>query len=123
MGLGFDVYESDNDFEKEGITGQVSRYASVEMNYPCYIVNIQGLPMSKLLAYKGLVASPEVLVRQDIDSSINIYFEKDGQIAYMGKILPPQVKAFINIFEEDNISCFLNKDKEMKGMYLYVLAN
>lgn len=123
MSLGFDVFESDNDYEKEGLTGQVSRYSSVEMNYPCYIVSMQDIQMCKLLALKGLVATPELLARQEIDTAINIYFQQGEQIAYFGKILPTQVKAFINVFEQDNIKGFISKDKEISGMYLYVLAN
>lgn len=123
MSLGFDVFESDNDYEKEGLTGQVSRYSAVEMNYPCYIVSMQDIQMCKLLALKGLVATPELLARQEIDTAINIYFQQGEQIAYFGKILPTQVKAFINVFEQDNIKGFISKDKEISGMYLYVLAN
>ena len=123
MSLGFDVFESDNDYEKEGLTGQVSRYSSVEMNYPCYIVSMQDMPMCKLLAFKGLVAAPEVLARQEVDTSINVYFKQGEQYAYFGKILPAQVKAFINVFGQDNITGFLSKEKEIKDMYLYILAN
>ena len=123
MSLGFDVFESDNDYEKEGLTGQVSKYSSVEMNYLCYIVSMQDIQMCKLLALKGLVATPELLARQEIDTAINIYFQQGEQIAYFGKILPTQAKAFINVFEQDNIKGFISKDKEISGMYLYVLAN
>ena len=123
MSLGYDTFDSERTFEKQGITGQVQRYSREAMNYPCYIVSMQDMPMCKLLAFKGLVAAPEVLARQEVDTSINVYFKQGEQHAYFGKILPAQVKAFINVFGQDNIIGFLSKEKEIKDMYLYILAN
>ena len=125
MSLGYDTFEENRSFEKQGITGQVQRYSREAMNYPCYIIRSEDdnkVGMHQITVLKNMFDTIVKYDKNGEDDSIYIYFYQGGKIVRVGKITPKQVKAFLRLFEGNYIDCFLDKDTELKGDYLYVLS-
>lgn len=125
MSLGYDTFEAERSFEKQGITGQVQRYSREAMNYPCYIIRSEDdnkVGMHQITVLKNMFETLVAYDKNVEDNSIYIYFCQGGKVARIGKILPRQVKAFLRLFDGNYIDCFLDKDTELTGDYLYVLS-
>lgn len=125
MALGYDTYEADRSFDKQGITGQVQRYSREAMHFPCYIIrseNDNKVGMHKIKVLKNMFET-SITYSTDVDDSIHIYFCQDNKVVKIGKIYPKQVKAFLRLFEDNYVDCFLDKDKELIGDYRYVLSD
>ena len=125
MGLGYDTYESERSFEKQGITGQVHRYSTEAMSYPCYIIRSEDdnkVGMHKITVLKNMFNTVVTYDKNADDNSIYVYFSQRDKLARIGKIYPRQVKAFLRLFEGNNVDCFLSKDKELVGDYQYILS-
>lgn len=125
MGLGYNTFDANRSFEKEGITGQVQRYSKESMNFPCYIIRSEDdnkVGVHQITVLKNMFDTVVAYDKNAEDNSINIYFSQKGKVARVGKILPRQVKAFLRLFDGNYIDCFLDKDTELTGDYLYVLS-
>lgn len=125
MSLGYDTYESDRSFDKCGITGQVQRYSRESMNYPCYIVRSEDdnkVGMHQITVLKNMFDTTVKYDNTTEDDSIYIYFYQKGKVVRIGKLFPRQVKAFLRLFKGNYVDCFLDKDTELTGDYLYVLS-
>lgn len=126
MSLGYETFDANRSFEKQGITGQVQRYSRESMNYPCYIIRSEDdnkVGMHQITVLKNMF---ETIVSYDKgaeDDSIYVYFCKDGKLIRIGKIFPHQVKAFLRLFSDNYVDCFMDKDTELKDQYLYVLSD
>lgn len=126
MSLGYDTFNAERDFEKQGITGQVQRYSREAMSYPCYILRSETdnpVGMHQIKVLKHMFETLVSYEKSAEDNSIYIYFCKDGKVVRIGKIFPHQVKAFLRLFDGNYIDCFMNKDTELTGDYLYVLSD
>ena len=126
MPIGYDVYESDNNFEKRGITGHVERYVREGMLYPCYIVRSEEdkkVGLHQMTVLKSMFENQGAYMSDDEDNSIYVYYSQGGKLVRVGKIYPKQVKTFLTLFKDNYVDCFLNKDKELVGDYLYVLSS
>lgn len=123
MSLGYDTFEDENrSFEKKGITGQVQRYTRGSMTYPCYIVRSEpDKPVGKhqIAVLKNMFG---IAVDKD-DDVIYVYFSQGGKLARIGKIQSYQVKAFMRLFNNNYVDCFLDADTELTGDYRYALSN
>ena len=125
MSLGYDTFDSERTFEKQGITGQVQRYSREAMNYPCYIIRSEDdnkVGMHQITVLKNMFETTVTYDKNVEDNSIYIYFSQGGKVARIGKIFPRQVKAFLRLFNDNYVDCFLDKDTELTGDYLYVLS-
>lgn len=125
MSLGYDTFEADRSFDKQGITGQVQRYSREAMNYPCYIIRSEDdnkVGMHQITVLKNMFNTTVAYEKDSEDNSIYIYFYQKEKMARIGKIYPKQVKAFLRLFDGNNIDCFLDKDTELFDEYLYVLS-
>lgn len=125
MSLGYDVSESNRSFEKEGISGEVRRYSKERMSYPNFtLVNSIETPveMHKLQVLSSMFNVSTQLSNNSADS-ITIYYREAERIIKLGKIAPRQVKAFLRLFDGNQIVGMLNSKTELKGSYLYVLSN
>lgn len=125
MSLGYDVYDDERDFVQDGLTGSVRRYATEDMQFPCMIVaideehQVEGYKLQVLRSMqKSLVGSNS----SELDSTISVYFDNGSKLVHFGKLIPKQVRPFIQLFEQNNLRGFLAKDDELTGNYLYALA-
>ena len=126
MALGYDVYEDNRDFEQEGLTGNVKRYAVDKMQFPCYILvsdDKHSVPLYKIKVLKQMSSTFEIFDETEVDMAINIYYTENGKTVSICKIFPKQVKSFLKLFDTELIEGFLSKDKELVGNHLYVLSN
>ena len=126
MALGYETYEDTRDFEQEGLTGEVARYSTEHMTFPCFIIcstedNI--VEEYKTKTVKSMFVSPsDKFDEETFNSVINIYFHIQGQTIRYGKILPKQVKSFLKLFEGNIVEGYYDKDTKLTDDYLYVLA-
>lgn len=122
MSLGYDVNEDTRTFEKEGITGTVTRYSKGVLEYPCYIVK-PPFAMYKIKVLQTMFQKVSTYNEDDSLSLINLYFEDNsGRLASLGKIYPRQVNSFLKLFEGNEITGYYTDGSELKGDYLYVLG-
>jgi hypothetical protein len=126
LSLGYDVYEDNRDFEQKGLTGDVRRYTTSSMKFPCYVlVNSEEKPV-KSYSIDTLRQMFPALKQYDetlTDSMIHIYFNQDDKTVRLGAILGSQVKTFLKLFENNDIDGYISKDEKLEGMYLYVLSD
>ena len=126
MSLGYEVYEDDRSFEAEGITGNVRRYSTDKMVFPCYIMKSHEanlVPLYKIQTLQNMFKTgTKQFNEEDGNSTITIYFEQDGTTLRLGHILPIQVKPFLTLMEGNDVVGFLDKDTFLEDDYLYVLA-
>lgn len=115
--IGYDIEEYDRNYDKQGITGEVTRYSTGSMQYPCYIVHA---PFER---YKVTVLKTMFNQSGELEEgTIGLYFSNGGNLIEMGKLLPRQVNAFLKLFSDNKVECFYDKDKELKGDLLYTLG-
>lgn len=128
MSIGYKVYESNQTYEEQGITGQVERYVRGNMEFPCYIVrNEEDKKVGKhqIQVLKSMFEHQEVYMDKESkeDTSIHIYYMGQGQTLKVGKIYPKQVTHFLTLFKDNYVDCFLTKDKALKDEYMYALSS
>jgi hypothetical protein len=127
MSLGYETYEDNRDFEQTGLTGNVIRYATEGMTFPCYIIcstEEKPVEMYKIEILRKMFSTTSDNFDEDtLNSVINIYFTMSSQTVRLGKIISKQVKAFLHLFEGDIIKGYLDKDTLLENDYLYVLSS
>lgn len=126
MALGYDVYEDKREFEQKGLTGNVRRYTTTKMYFPCFILcssNEKPVPLHSIETLRRMFPTSKIYDEVVANSLIHIYFNQGEKTAKLGCIQPNQVKTFLRLFDGCDIDCFLNKDKQLTGMYMYVLSN
>jgi hypothetical protein len=126
MALGFDVYEDNRDFSKEGITGTVKRHSIENASYPNIIVEVDDehpVESYKFQVLKSMLNTSSVFDNSvDGNNAIALYFKQSEKVAKIGQIFPQQVKAFLRLFESNNLSGYYSETEKIDGMYLYVLS-
>lgn len=126
MSLGYEVYEDERDFEQKGLTGNVRRYSTTKMIFPCFILCSEEnnpVPLHSIETLRRMFSTSKIYDESIANSLIHIYFNQGNQTAKLGSIQPSQVKTFLRLFDGCNIDCYLNKDEQLTGMYMYVLSN
>lgn len=125
MSLGYETYEDNRSFEQKGLTGSVKRFTTDKMEYPCFIIQSTDdnpVKLFKMQTLQRMFATTKVYDESLTDSLIYLYFSTAGKIAKVGSIRPSQVKPILSLFEGNNVIGFLDKDTQLEGMHLYVLA-
>lgn len=125
MSLGYDVYEDNRDFEQKGITGNVSRYTTTNMEYPCLIVcatEEKPVEMYKIEVLRKMFASVAVFDEEQSKLKITIYYSQDERLVRLGVIQPKQVKSILKLFESNVVEGFYDSDTLLRDDYLYVLS-
>ena len=125
MALGYSVYEDDRDFEQRGLTGEVQRYTTAGMKFPCLIlVNTTEKPlkMHSIDTLKRMFPNSKVYNEELNESLINIYVRQGDKTVSIGMIQSNQVKTFLKLFENNEVVGYIDADTELKDMYLYVLS-
>lgn len=126
MGLGYDVYEDDRDFEQEGLTGNVRRYTTESMKFPCFVVcstEEKPVKMPSILTLKRMLPTNNAYDETVSNNMIHIYFNQGDRTVVLGAIQPNQVKTFLRLFADNEVEGYLSDKERLEGMYLYVLAN
>lgn len=117
--LGYNVSDDTRDFSH----GEVKRYATSDMKYPCYVICVT--PEKPLKSY-----TIDVLKRMFIKTDkyveglepIHLYFNDGIKTVGFGIIQPGQVKPFMTLFEQNEVKAFLSEDRELVGDMRYVLS-
>lgn len=102
----------------DGVTNSVTQFVLSNMNFPslCLRENII------LPRHKWVIISK--LVKQNADEKdISLYFNRNGELYKAGSISGIQVKALVDIIGLDNLVGYYNKDKQLVGDKIYVLAS
>ena len=126
MSLGYNVYEDDRNFNQDGLTGQVNKYATENMSFPCYIIvadDEHKVQMYRIVILKQMSSTVQIYDEEESKLAINIYFYQDGKTVSICKIFPKQVKSFLKLFDECKVIGFMDKDTELNNDLLYVLSN
>lgn len=124
MALGYETFEDNRDFKKEGLTGDVKRYVTESMTYPCYIISLaSNIAKYKLDVLKNMFTLSKVYNEELSMSSIDIYFDSGEKLIKFGKISSAQVKSFLKLFDSEQIIGYLDKNTKLEGDYLYVLSD
>lgn len=125
MSLGYDVYEDKRSFEEKGITGNVKRYTTTKMDFPCYvIVSSEDNPVEefKISVLQKMFETVKVYDEEEAKRAIFLYFSDGVRTVKLGRIKPSQVKSFLKLFDANNVDGYYSRDKELVGDYRYVLA-
>ena len=130
MSIGYEVAEDTRSFEQDGLTGQVSRFSTRDMQYPCYVVRSTAenpIPEYKAEALKGMLNQVQVNNgNEQFDANavhnIMIYMDFENNRFGLGSITPQQVKSFLASFEGNDVVGYFNETTELTGVNLYVLA-
>lgn len=126
MALGYETYEDNRDFEQKGLTGNVARYSTENMSFPCYIIcatSDNKVDMYKIQVLKKMFINSSNFDEEVMLSAINVYYNQDNQTIRLGKIFPKQVKSFLKLFEGNIIEGYYDKDNKLEEEYLYVLSD
>ena len=124
--LGYDTFEDDRTFIQDGITGEVRRYTTANMQFPCFVIlNNDAKPVKShsIDTLQRMFPVSKVYTGDDMSEIINIYFNQDDKTVRLGSINQTQVKTFLRLFENNDIDGYIDENTKLNGMYLYVLSN
>ncbi|MDR0918801.1 MAG: hypothetical protein LBM93_06065 [Oscillospiraceae bacterium] len=120
MSTGYAAKTIKRSFEKEGVTGEVTRLLEVIIEYP-YLLLIdskeKAIEKYKLQVLAGLIKSAE-----NQENKVSLYLNKSGKTISLGKIGGRQVKGFLRLFESNEIIGKFDENTDLIGNYLYVLT-
>ena len=130
MSIGYEVAEDTRSFEKEGLTGQVSRFSAQSIQYPCYVIKStpeNPVPEYKAEALKGMLNQTVVnngdgQFDANAVHNIMIYMDFENNRFGLGSITPSQVKSFLTSFEDNEVIGYFDEKTELTGINLFVLA-
>jgi hypothetical protein len=127
MSLGYETYEDNRTFEQEGLTGTVRKYITEDMQFPCFIVQMDTehkIEKYKIDVLQKMFKTVDTYDEEEAKLVISIYISGDDRTIRLGQITPKQVKPFLRLFEKDTeqIIGYFDKDTELKGDFLYVLS-
>lgn len=126
MPLGYETYDdSQRSFDQDGLTGEVRRYVTTNMEFPCFIIcSTQEKPvrMYSLETLKLMFPKAKLYDESVASSMISVYFNQGDKTAKLGLIQPNQVKTFLRLFKDNEVDCYMSRDQKLDGMYKYVLA-
>lgn len=126
MTLGYETYDDNRNFEQEGLTGNVRRYVTESMTFPCFILVAEEdkpVEIVKIKVLKQMAEVVETYNEEEANSLISVYFSSGDKTAYLGKIQPRQVKSFISLFSANTVVAYYDKETLLEGDMRYVLAN
>ena len=128
--MSFDVLDDKREFVKAGLTGTVTKYTSVDMEYPCLRVVLSqelGLPKHKLRGLKNMFVNTTVdgvSKISDITPTITVYIQSTQGFVKAGRIVSTQVKSVLKMFEDCGVidGCLKN-GRVLNGKYLLTLSS
>lgn len=104
MSLGYEVFDDERNFEQEGITGEVKKYAKGVMKYPCIILTEteeNRLNLFSLQTAKEMFTKPDAIYDETyVDRIVYVYVRLlDGHLISFNSIDSSKVNAFCNLFQ------------------------
>lgn len=126
MSLGYEVHEDSRKFEQEGLTGDVKRYATQNMSFPCFVIvsdSEHTVETFKIKVLRNMFAAVKAYNEEEAKLAISLYFNQNDKTVRLGQIYPKQVKSFLKLFSENIIEGYLTEGEKLIGDYLYVLAD
>lgn len=120
----YDSYESNKNYDMNGITGEVQRYIKETVSYPYFLIESTPdcpVQLNKLQILPNLFGTVDIM--QSSASSIFIYYKDGENVVKLGKIAPRQVKSFLRLFTGNNITGMYDDKTVLTGDYLYVLSD
>ena len=124
--LGYDVYEDKRSFEKEGLTGNVKKYTTEKMSFPCFVIvsdEEHKVPLFKIKTIKQMSSTVDIYNEEEAKMAMDIYFTDNVKVVSICKIYPRQVKSFLKLFNDNKIDGYYDKDTKLEGDMLYILSN
>ena len=124
MALGYDVYEDKRTFEQEGLTGTVRRYTTEGMQFPCIIIlhsETKPIEKYKLDALKQMFKLTQAFDEEAV-AGVTIYYSQGNKTVRLGQVTSRQVKAFLNLFANNDLVGYYDADNCLEGDMIYVLA-
>lgn len=126
MALGYATYNDDRDFEQDGLTGNVKRYVTESMEFPCFMIVTDvdhPVEVVRVQALKQMAMITSNNVNALESSPISVYFTDGKNTVYLCKIQPNQVKSFISLFAKNTVMGYFDKDTALEGDMRYVLSD
>lgn len=125
MSLGYETFEDNRTFEQEGLTGNVKRYTTEDMTFPCFVIcadDEHPVELFKIKILQQMSASSVSFDEETAKLAINVYFNQNEQTITITKLYPKQVKSFLKLFENCQIDGYYDDGTKLSGDMLYVLA-
>ena len=126
MQLGYEIYEDKRDFEQKGLTGEVNKYTTEKMNFPCYVIvstEENKIPLYKIKVIKQMSSTVSIYDEEEAKMAINIYFTENGKVVSICKLYPRQVKSFLKLFDENIVDGYMDSETKLIGDMLFVLSD
>ena len=123
--LGYEVKEENRDFEVDGLTGNVRRYVSEDITYPCFIIELGSDSTISEAQASVLKKMTEASDSYDVESEmkpIQVYISEGEKLISFTKVFPLQVRAFLSLTSNAKVIGYVDKDTMLEGNMLYVLA-
>lgn len=98
--------------------GSTTRYANVEMEYPCLIFS-GNVEKFKVQILKNMVNVKDVT---DDDMIVHIYLNVGDQTIGIGLVKSTQVTALMGLLSNMSVEAWLDKSRRLEGDMVYVLA-
>lgn len=117
--ISFDVSLQKRSYED--VTAKVERYSTENLQYPCIILrNSVKCPIEQ---YKVSIL-PKLLGSDSASERVYLYYEDIDakKQARLGTISSTQVKSILRLFRDNDVLAYLEKDKQLVGDYIYILA-
>lgn len=123
--LGYEVSEENRDFDVDGLTGDVRRYITEGISYPCFIIELNENSSISKAQVSVLRKMTEASDSYDISSEIKpiqVYISEGEKLISFTKVLPLQVRALLSLTSNAKVLGYIDKDTILEGDMLYVLA-
>ena len=114
--IGFDVHEDNREFKSD----DVKRFTTVSMSYPCFIIN-KSLEVFRLNVLKKMFSVNQTF--NDETQFIEVYFTDGERTVRLGRIMSIQVKSFLKLFEQHEVTGYYDENTPISGDYLYTLSS
>ena len=123
--LGYEVSEENRDFEVDGLTGNVRRYITEGVSYPCFIIELNESSSISKAQVSVLRKMTEASDNYDVNSEIKpiqVYISEGDKLISFTKVLPLQGRALLSLTSNAKVLGYVDKDTRLEGDMLYVLA-
>lgn len=115
--VGYEAYEDTRTFDTDSTVLE-------GLSYPCMVVDMSGginIPKSRLVTLKSMVDNSDMSVLGSAEP-VNLYFRVD-KLMLIGKLQARQIKSFLKLFDNVQITGYLNAETELVGDNLYILSD
>lgn len=119
-----EIEEKKRNYDVEGISGTVTKYATREFEYPCVkiILNAEKPPAQcNIMLLKNMMIKPKRELNLS-SRTITVYIGTDSSTKKVGRIYPIQLSSILDIFDDQTVVGFMSPEKKLEGSYVYAMA-